>query len=141
MVQLFFSVILGWMAFYWLPTFPALVAFAILLGLLTGRLSRSVKRGRRILAERRKAQGETAEGRPRGKYDGFLSLFYWRESMVHAMCLGMMAGGAFGAEGGFMGMGHGSGVDGDRQRCWLDGPRGNDDGGGERSAPGRQTAT
>ncbi len=130
MVQLFFSVILGWMAFYWLPTYPALVAFAILLGLLTGRLSRSVKRGRRILAERRKAQGETAEGRPRGKYDGFLSLFYWRESMVHAMCLGMMAGGAFGAEGGFMGMGGGVDAGGDFGGSFGDVGGGGDMGGG-----------
>lgn len=104
MLQLFFLVILSWLAVYWLPTVPAVIAVAVLFALFTGNtLRKAVKRGRRILAERQ-ASG-TVPAAPRGKYDGMLSLFYWRETMVHAMLLGIMAGGAFGVGGDLAGSG------------------------------------
>lgn len=105
MLQLIFTILLSWLAFYWLPTIPAVIATVALFALFTGRLNNAAKRGRRILAQRRKdaeAKGEPVPPRPQGKYAQFLALFYWRESMIHAMMLGMMAGGAF---GGFMGNG------------------------------------
>ena len=53
--------------------------------LLRTPTQRAIKRGRRILAER-------------GKHDDMISNFYWKESMVHALFLGAMAGSLLGSE-------------------------------------------
>ncbi len=84
--MIFVSIILTILAFYWLPTGPALVATAVILVvLLRTPTKRAIKRGRRIIAER-------------GKHDEMISNFYWKESMVHALFLGAMAGSLLGSE-------------------------------------------
>lgn len=84
--MIFVSIVLTILAFYWLPTGPALVAAAIILVLLLRTpTKRAIQRGRRIIAER-------------GKHDEMISNFYWKESVVHALFLGAMAGSLLGSE-------------------------------------------
>jgi uncharacterized membrane protein YgcG len=87
--RIFIAVVLTILAFYWLPTVPAIFAVAIVLFLvLHTPTKRAVQRGRRIIAAR-------------GKHDDMIANFYWKESMVHALFLGAMAGGVLGSEAAF----------------------------------------
>ena len=84
--RIFIAVILTILAFYWLPTVPAIIAVAVVLFLvLLTPAKRAVQRGRRIIAAR-------------SQHDDMIANFYWKESMVHALFLGAMAGGVLGSE-------------------------------------------